>query len=189
MEDIHVKQLTLTAVPGTDFWRKPPGIDSSNAPTHVKTVSSRDFHRARVTVTAPWTRLYDQGGLFIFFPSQASGKRCWLKTGIEFFHGRPNVSTVAAREWADWSLNALDGKSVTIEVEREEFNEEKGTGSSLFVYTVVDGKRLEVPIREITWAFAEEGEMSVGVYAARPTAIGDGDAEELEVKFDNFTRE
>ena len=193
MEDFKVRQLSLTADPGTDWWRKPPSINSENGPTHLMKVSTKDFHRARVTVSSNWTRLYDQGGLFIFFPKVVGTleepKRCWLKTGIEFFHEKPNVSIVSSREWSDWSLTAHDTQNVTIEVEREAIDVAKGLGSSLFVYTVVDGVRSETPIREVTWAFEEEGEMEVGVYAARPTSTGAGDVQGLEVQFHNFERE
>ena len=34
-------------------------------------------------------------------------RRPWLKTGVEFFEGRLQVSTVSANAWADWSLLPL----------------------------------------------------------------------------------
>ena len=182
---------TLKAAPRTDFWYKPPSVNSTNAPVHhLTSISTKEFHRARVTVTADWTRLYDQGGIFIYFPDLPSiPKRRWLKSGIEFFHERPNLSTVASREWSDWSLNHISGKEVTIEVEREKEDEAKGFGSSLFVYRVVDGVRDECPIREVTWAFEIEGEMQVGVYAARPTHAGEDDGEHLDVALKDFVIE
>lgn len=198
---------TLTAAPKTDFWRKPPSLDTANAPTQLTRISSRSFTRARVTVRARWERLYDQGGFFIVFPSGrssgtasrgdagASGAvdvagRFWMKAGMEFFHGRPNISVVASREWSDWSLTPLSGggpeAEVTLEVEREPIDTAEGKGSSLFVYVVRDGVRDEIPIREVTWAFEKEGEMQVGTYAARPTALKDGDDEQLEVHFEGL---
>ena len=135
-----------------------------------------------MSVSGPWTRLYDQGGLFIFFPNRSvAGQPFWLKAGIEFYHERLHISVVASREWSDWSLTETDAPDVTIEVEREVADKEKGTGSSLFLYIVKDGIRSEVPIREITWAFEQEGEMSVGVYAARPTSESPNDDKKLEV--------
>jgi uncharacterized protein len=179
-------ERTISARPGTDFWRKPPHTDVSTAPNYVFVVPSTTFHRARVTVSAPWTRLYDQGGLFFFFPTSVSeGKQCWLKAGVEHVEGRPHVSVVAAREWADWSLgDVVEGGELTLEIEREAVDEAAGKGSSLFVYIVRGGVRSEVPIREVTWAFEQEGQMSVGVFAARPTALGEEDKEELKVALD-----
>ena len=108
---------------------------------------------------------------------------------MEFYNDRPNVSTVSAREWADWSLLPLQESQtkVTIEVEREPIDKEKGSGSSLWVYLVgldETGKETRTALREITWAFEHEGSLDIGVYAARPTA-GDED-EELKVSFYDF---
>lgn len=186
--DSSTTSLTLHAPPGTDFWRKPPALDASTAPTSLLTLPSARFRSVRARVSARWARQYDQGGLFLFFPSSAGAKRCWLKAGVEFVQGSPRVSVVAAPEWADWSLHGsgADGGHVTLEAVREDVDAAKGTGSSLFVYVVTDGKRAETPIREVTWAFAEEGEVQVGVYAARPTTEGEGDQEALEVTLEDI---
>ncbi|KAL5528237.1 hypothetical protein ACEPAF_7373 [Sanghuangporus sanghuang] len=173
-------QLKAKAI--TDYWRKPPSRDVSDAPKHTSQLSSDAFHKATVTVSASWTRLYDQGGLIILLPTSAGGKRFWVKAGIEFVGGRPNLSVVTAREWADWSLHPLDGDSVTIQIEREP-PLESGKGSSLFVYVVKDNQCEELPVREVTWAFEQEGEIEVGVYAARPTKLKEGDEDELVVNF------
>ncbi|THG96539.1 hypothetical protein EW145_g7761 [Phellinidium pouzarii] len=165
-----MSSLQVKVAATTDYWRKPPVIDVSDAPiSAARTLLSTDFHRARVTVSAPWTRLYDQGGLLVFLPTSVGNtfgkieptKRCWLKAGIELCGGRPNLSAVAAREWADWSLNPLSGDSVTIEIAREPVDSEKGLGSSLLVYTVENGERSLLPVREVTWAFEHEGEITV----------------------------
>ena len=149
-------------------------------------------------------RLYDQGGLFVEFPprddqhhhSQGEGqgeyKRFWLKTGIEFYNDIPNLSTVSAQAWADWSLLPLPASEtkITIQLEREEINATKRTGSSLWVYKVdksPDGKEIKTALREVTWAFEKEGPINVGVYAARPTS-GDG-GNELVVNFEDFLLE
>jgi Protein of unknown function (DUF1349) len=60
-------QLELHAAPGTDLWRKPP-IDSFNAPSITTCIKARSFKSAHVTVSADWTRLYDQGGLVLIWP-------------------------------------------------------------------------------------------------------------------------
>ena len=185
--------MELKAAAPTDFWRKPPNLDVSSAPTSLKVIHSSKFHKARVTVSANWSRLYDQGGLFITFPSNPDlGKgpigpsnSFWLKSGIEMYNDRPNLSTVAAREWADWSLLPLEGKSVTIEIEREKVDPSIGLGSSLWVYLVAEGGK-RTAVREVTWAFQFEGEMQVGVYAARPTKIEGDSGEELVVEFTDY---
>ena len=123
----------------------------------------------------------------------------WLKAGIEFADERANLSTVAATEWADWSLLPLatshsgDGKTetkssgstlceCTLEIERERVDPNGFTGlgsrSSLWVYLITktsEGKEERTAVREVTWGFAdaqegdEETKLQIGVYTARPT--------------------
>ncbi|KAG8899878.1 hypothetical protein FRB99_006396 [Tulasnella sp. 403] len=185
----------LRAPPVTDLWRKPaagshPPVDSRNAPSLVTAVSVNDFRAAQVTVEADWTRLYDQGGLVLYLPkpSGAQDKEPWLKTGIEFYGNRANLSTVAtaARATSDWSLVPLDGGTAkaTVRVEREIHDGQPGP--SLWVYLIgPDGQKN--PVREVTWVFensAAGGDLQVGAYAARPTKAGnEDDVEELIVHF------
>ncbi|KZS91291.1 hypothetical protein SISNIDRAFT_456908 [Sistotremastrum niveocremeum HHB9708] len=179
--------ISLSAPPDTDLWRKPPAHDAHNIVTALETIPFDMFQSARVTVTASWTRLYDQGGLVLYLPaSNAEDKEYWVKTGIEFHDEIPNLSTVAAREAADWSLLPLTDGTATIEIAREPIDAKKGTGSSLWVYMIQDGKK--VGVREITWVFDKprSSELRIGVYAARPT-VAEGDEEELKVFFTNFT--
>lgn len=64
----------------------------------------------------------------------------WLKTGIEFYEGKPYISTVCTDRWSDWSIVPLpeghgSGKpSATIEVERDGGTE----GKTLWVYQIWD---------------------------------------------------
>jgi len=64
--------ITIYARPKTDLWRKPPHTDSDNAPTRLIStpIDIHKFHSARVTVSANWNTLYDQGGLILFIPSE-----------------------------------------------------------------------------------------------------------------------
>ena len=59
--------FTLRAAAVTDLWRKPPKVETCNAPSLVKTIRIEDFKSVRVTVSAGWVRLYDQGGLVLYF--------------------------------------------------------------------------------------------------------------------------
>ena len=158
-------------------------------PCYVANLSTPDFRCARVTVKANWEQQYDQGGIVLFLPGWPS-QNVWVKTGIEFVDGKVNVSTVGARQAADWSLIPLPKgeTSVTIEIEREEVNQENGTGTSLWVYVIERGERKAV--REMTWVFKEKddvgGNISVGVYAARPKKDGLGKEDSLDVIFNDL---
>lgn len=190
----------LTTHAPTDIWRKPgpPAINTFNAPILYKSIKLSAFQRARVTVSAAWTTLYDQGGLVFVLPdspgsssgSSSGDGRKWIKSGIEIMGGAAYVSTVAADRWADWSLvqtglrGAAGREEVTLEFER---NAVEGT---LWIYVVVedDGVTRRVPIREVTWVLSEgdERECWVGVYVARPTASAEGVEQALVVDFKGF---
>jgi regulation of enolase protein 1 (concanavalin A-like superfamily) len=210
--------LTPTSHSPTDIWRKPirpyqgESINSFNAPIIYKRLGLPSFQRARVTVSAPWSKLYDQGGLIFILPSACAaedggngGSRLevgkggkWIKTGIEFYEGEAYVSTVACDRWSDWSLVqngivtlATGEKQVTLEMER------KDDDDTLWIYVLHQdgdgGEEKRIPVREVTWALSEGEKMDgvekmmrevwVGVYAATPTAE---DGRTLEVKFTGF---
>ncbi|KAL2039507.1 hypothetical protein N7G274_007779 [Stereocaulon virgatum] len=186
--------FNLLAPPGTDIWRKPPSTSTFNAPLLYRSLPLSRFRRVRVTVSADWKTLYDQGGLCLALPipegqsSEHLGERRWIKTGIEFYNGGPQVSTVACDRWADWSLLPLPNvsmgaSSVTIGMEREVLDGKKG--STLWVY-ILEGVEKRA-VREVTWVFGEEqdtvGDCWVGVYAAKPTKDEGKSERELDVQF------
>ncbi|KAL1991219.1 hypothetical protein VTN49DRAFT_5723 [Thermomyces lanuginosus] len=162
-EAINV-DFSIKASPSTDIWEKPPSTHRFNAPILYRSIPLSSFKRARVSVTAPWKERYDQGGLILVLQSAGWKEKKWIKTGIEFLEGRPNVSTVTKDRWSDWSLLPVPsgGNAATIEVCRE-------SGGSLWIYLVEGISR--VPIREVTWAFEQEDgvELWVGPYAAKPS--------------------
>ncbi|KAH8924568.1 hypothetical protein BT69DRAFT_1261247 [Atractiella rhizophila] len=161
----------------TDLWRKAPSTNDANVPAYVtEAFSVTNFNKARVIVEADWKRLYDQGGLVLLFPD-GTDTPAWIKTGIEVYDGRQNVSTVATpaggEVTSDWSLVPISSSRATIEIERK--------GVALWVYIVgEDGKRSGV--REVTWAFGkQDAVVEVGVYCCRPSQ-GEG-TDELTVSF------
>ncbi|KAL4901902.1 hypothetical protein BDW74DRAFT_67839 [Aspergillus multicolor] len=158
-------EFTIKASPDTDIWAKPPSTQRFNAPILHKFIPLDTFKRARVAISANWSQKYDQGGLIIVLNGN-DGERKWVKTGIEFTHDKPHLSTVSKDRWADWSLLPVPsgGGGATLEIVRE-------PDDSLWVW-LVEGIQ-KSPIREITWVFAEEvNDFWVGVYAARPSSEG-----------------
>jgi hypothetical protein len=59
----------LDASPGTDLWRKPPA-EKFNVTSLMTKMKTGRFISARVTVSASWSRLYDQAGLLLLWPSE-----------------------------------------------------------------------------------------------------------------------
>ncbi|KAJ9292606.1 hypothetical protein DTO271G3_8578 [Paecilomyces variotii] len=174
--DIPV-EFTLKASPSTDVWSKPPSTNRFNAPILYKSARLSSFKRARVALTANWTQQYDQGGLILVIKGQGDAQK-WIKTGIEFVDEKPNISTVVKDRWADWSLLPVPsgGPAATVEMVRQQ-------DGSLWIYLVEGIQR--VPIREVTWAFEDEGDKEcwVGTYVARPSDKGG----ELVVDFRHLT--
>ncbi|KAF1956898.1 hypothetical protein CC80DRAFT_411640 [Byssothecium circinans] len=183
-----IPPFNLSAPADTDIWRKPPTHNAFNAPVYPSPLPkhpSASFQRAQLTFTLPpgnQLRQYDQAGLLLHLtkPGVEPLKEKWLKTGIEWYYGKPYVSTVGCDVWADWSVVPLEGfkddtksPSATIEVRRESDQ----LGKSLWVYQIfkdAEGKEVERrPLREVAWFFADEEGWNVGVggYVCRPTKI------------------
>ncbi|KAI1373397.1 hypothetical protein F4677DRAFT_429518 [Hypoxylon crocopeplum] len=197
--------FVLEAAPGTDIWRKPPTTNIWNAP--ISRTSSgllKKFQSARVTFWADWTERYDQAGLLLvpkrLSSAAVSPPEKWIKTGVEFYFGRPQLSTVGCDRYADWSVAPLtltaneadpaEVDGVTIEVVRE--GDEHG--KSFWVYRLVldaEGGVVEkIPLREICWVLADEDEaggeewlLDVSPFVARPEKMA---TESLKVNFKTF---
>jgi len=193
---VYDQPIIIYARPKTDLWRKPPHTDVDNAPTQLIStpIDIHKFHSARVTVSANWNTLYDQGGLILFIPGENT--TTWMKTGIEFFAGKPFVGSVFTSQWSDWALMPLGkekGGKVTIQVERQV--KEGAKLDSLWIYVVDEETGRKTEARQITSWFTPDQKISkdnrcllIGVYAARPTVpAGEGrENEELAVKLEGF---
>ena len=149
-------------------------------------------------MSADWKTKFDQGGLVLVLPGKGDidrRQRSWVKTGIEYFEGKPNISTVACDRYADWSLAPLPEKSggqVVIEMSREVAGDEKT--STLWVHSVDTSTGEKRPLREVAWVFEEDSlqrdsECEVGVYAAKPIKDEADQENELEVRFENLVIE
>lgn len=184
--EIHLKHaipnlsgaFDITCPPGTDLWDKPPSTHSNNAPIIYRNITKDAFKSAKVTVTASWKDLYDQGGLCLVIRSSDSTR--WVKAGIEFVNGSPNVSVVAKDRWSDWSLRPLLSESTdsaTLEMEN-------ASDGSLWIWLLGNGQRY--PLREVTWWGDLEGttECWIGPFAAKPAPHGEKD--DLVVHFEGL---
>ncbi|KAI8962417.1 hypothetical protein F5Y11DRAFT_193866 [Daldinia sp. FL1419] len=197
--------VVLEAGPNTDIWKKPPTTNIWTAPiSHTSSGLLKKFKSARVTFWADWRERYDQGGLLLV-PKRRSSAHVfppekWIKTGVEFYFGKPQLSTVATDRFADWSvapLTLIENESepakvggVTIEIARESDEH----GKSFWVYRLVldaKGDVVEkIPLREIGWVLADEDEgggeewlLDVSPLVARPEKNA---TDSLEVNFKSF---
>ncbi|KAF2670687.1 hypothetical protein BT63DRAFT_424626 [Microthyrium microscopicum] len=181
----------IHAKPGTDIWRKPPHADVFNAPTAippgVKSTSGplNTFVSVQASVSFAWKERYDQAGLLLCLRKRSVSEEQsvelttappakWIKTGIEFYNGKPMLSTVACDAWADWSVTprtmgagaSATATWTTLSIEKEQDE----NGVSLWVYHIDDlGEK--IPLREITWVFGHDPDrwnIEVLAMAARP---------------------
>ncbi|KAF2642826.1 hypothetical protein P280DRAFT_276236 [Massarina eburnea CBS 473.64] len=201
-KNTSIPAFNLSSPAGTDIWRKPPAHNAFNAPTHpshLPRYSIRSFQTARLTFALPpgnQLRQYDQAGLLLHLTKSGLDpiKEKWLKTGIEWYYGKPYVSTVGCDIWADWSIIPLDGYKSDEErpsVELEAKRESDQLGKSLWVYQIVrdaEGKEVERrPLREVAWFFADEEDWNIGIggYVCRPTKVEENgtDTSTLEAEF------
>jgi regulation of enolase protein 1 (concanavalin A-like superfamily) len=93
--------LTVTADPGTDFWRQTHYGYVTDTGHLYGTPVTGDFDLS-VVVDGAYADQYDQAGAMIRVDD-----RHWLKTGIEFVDGRPRFSTVVTLEYSNWAVADL----------------------------------------------------------------------------------
>ena len=108
--DCHLdsdKVLNATSGAKTDFWRTTHYGFIRDDGHALLTRRTEDF-TATLTFAGKYEALYDQAGLMI-----RSGPDRWVKFGVEFTDGIPNLSCVVTHRISDWSARpapeALDG--------------------------------------------------------------------------------
>jgi uncharacterized protein len=95
--------LTVTADPGTDFWRTTGyGYVRDNGHLYAEPVPG-DFELS-VRLRGAYTAQYDQAGAMVRLDEHS-----WIKTGVEYFDGRKRFSTVVTMEYSSWALAELPG--------------------------------------------------------------------------------
>ncbi len=106
--------LTVTADAGTDFWRMTGyGYVRDNGHLYGELIAG-DFDLS-MCLHGSYAAQYDQAGVMVRVDSQH-----WLKTGVEYFDGRPRFSTVITRDYSSWAVGDLPsgGGDVALAVNR-----------------------------------------------------------------------
>ena len=90
--------LLVTAVEGSDAWRLTSyGFIHDNE--HGLLVEFPQDSAMEVEFTAAFSQQFDQAGIFIRVSAEH-----WIKAGVEFADGRPQVGAVVTNGYSDWSL-------------------------------------------------------------------------------------
>jgi regulation of enolase protein 1 (concanavalin A-like superfamily) len=106
--------LRVNVDPGTDFWRT-TGYGYVHDNGHVYGDLLPGDLDVSVRVRGSFASQYDQAGIMLRADAET-----WLKTGLEFFEGRPRLSTVLTAGWSSWMVADLPPGTdeVTLRVSR-----------------------------------------------------------------------
>ncbi len=117
-----------------------------------------------VVFTVDYSEQFDQAGLFV-----EAGPTEWLKAGVEFADGAPQLGAVVTRGMSDWSVARrpdLAGARVRIRA--------SWTGDAVTLRAGIDGEELSL-VRVAPWT--PTGPVRAGLFCCAPTRAG------LEVVF------
>ncbi|HYB85475.1 MAG TPA: DUF1349 domain-containing protein [Streptosporangiaceae bacterium] len=149
--------LRVSVDPGTDFWRR-TGYGYVHDNGHVYGAVFPGDLDVSVRVRGAFASNYDQAGIML-----RAGEDIWVKAGLEFFEGRPRLSTVVTVGWSSWMVADLPPGTdeVTLRASRR--------GDAVEVrYATVDG-----PAELAALVFMPpDREMLAGIVCAAPEGAG-----------------
>lgn len=150
--------LLVTAIEGSDAWRT-TSYGFVHDSEHALLVPFAEGSAMDLEFTAAFAAQFDQAGLFV----RASAER-WVKAGVEFADGRPQVGAVVTDGMSDWSLAPVPewaDRRVRIRVSR--------AGDALTVRAGIVGEELRL-VRVIP--FPPELPAEAGPFVCAPTRAG-----------------
>lgn len=158
--------LLVTAVEGSDAWRT-TSYGFVHADEHALVAPLPPEAALEVAFTADLSEQFDQAGLFL-----RVSETHWIKAGVEFADGVPQLGVVATDGMSDWSAAPVPdwaGRRVTVRASR--------SGDAVTVRARVD----EEPFRFVRLVPLAPGlAIDAGPYACAPTRAG------LEVRFHSW---
>jgi len=100
--------LKVFAEAGTDFWRTTQyGFVRDSGHVYGAEINS-DFDLS-VRVRGDYAEQYDQAGAMVRID-----ERHWLKTGVEFFEGKPRFSIVVTLEYSSWVVADIPAEATEL---------------------------------------------------------------------------
>lgn len=92
------EDLLVTALAGSDAWRL-TSYGFVHDSEHALLAPFPSDRGVEVEFTADFAEQFDQAGVFVRVSSEH-----WVKAGVEFADGRPQLGAVVTHGWSDWSL-------------------------------------------------------------------------------------
>ena len=155
--------LLVTCAEGSDAWRV-TSYGFVHDTEHALLVPFADGSAVEVSFEVELSEQFDQAGVFV-----RGGDERWIKAGIEFADGFPQLGAVVTDRWSDWSVAPVPdwaGHRATIRASR--------SGDAL----TVRARRDDGPWQLVRLAHLTPGEhLEAGPFCCAPTRAG------LEVRF------
>ena len=107
--------LLVTAVEGSDAWRL-TSYGFIHDSEHALLAPFPNDSAMEVEFTAAFSHQFDQAGLFVHVSAEH-----WVKAGVEYADGRPQLGAVVTDQRSDWSLAPVPewiGRRVLVRVSR-----------------------------------------------------------------------
>lgn len=160
--------LVVTAVEGSDAWRVTSyGFTRDSEHALLRPMPSEAA--VEVTFTIAFDEQFDQGGLFLRVSADH-----WIKAGVEFADGTPQLGVVVTDRLSDWSAAPVpewQGRKVTIRASR--------SGDAVTIRARVDDE----PFRFVRLVPLDPGlAIDAGPYLCAPTRSG------LTLRFHSWTQ-
>ena len=150
--------LRVTAVEGSDAWRT-TSYGFVHDSEHALVQSMDGPSSVEVSFVLDYTEQFDQAGVFLRVDDHT-----WIKAGVEFSDGVPQLGAVVTREFSDWSVAPVAewaGRVVTVRASRD--------GDAVTVRAWAAG---EEP-RLVRVAYLDpDAVVSAGLLCAAPTRAG-----------------
>ncbi|WP_336698644.1 DUF1349 domain-containing protein [Curtobacterium sp. USHLN213] len=158
--------LRVTAVEGSDAWRTTSyGFVHDSEHALLRPVDGA--FSVEVSFVLDYTEQFDQAGVFL-----RVDERNWIKAGVEFADGTPQVGAVVTRDASDWSVAPVPewtGRVVTVRASRD--------GDAVTIRAWADDE----PPRLVRVAYLDpDARVSAGLLCAAPSRAG------LTVAFTGF---
>jgi regulation of enolase protein 1 (concanavalin A-like superfamily) len=149
--------LLVTAVEGSDAWRT-TSYGFVHDTEHALVVPLENGRAVEVDFVAEFSEQFDQAGVFL-----RADDRHWIKAGVEFVDGAPQVGAVVTWPNSDWSASPVPGwagRTVTIRASR--------SGDAVTFRAGVDGQLALIRLAPVP----PDATLEAGPMVCAPTRAG-----------------